>query len=121
MLATTRLATYSPLVEEAVERAQSRFHAQVEHLINAVDDQALVEAENLDQLCNRHQEPNRTQVCPAERHSAGKRCRAAERTGHGVARWQERNSGTGMNECAEPMKIFIRTAVWWPCCGAAET
>ena len=44
-----------PLVEEAVERAQSRFHAQVEHLINAVDDQMLVEAENLDQLCDRHQ------------------------------------------------------------------
>ena len=44
-----------PLVEEAVEHAQSRFHAQVEHLINAVDDQALVEAENLDQLCDRHQ------------------------------------------------------------------
>ena len=43
------------LVEQAVDLAQSRFHAQVENLISAVDGQMLVEAEHLDQLCDRHQ------------------------------------------------------------------
>ena len=44
------------LVGKAVELAQSRFHAQVEDLVNAVDSQALAEAVNLDRLCERHQD-----------------------------------------------------------------
>ena len=42
------------LVEEAVELAQSRFHAQVKTLTSMVDDQALEESVKLDLLCEKH-------------------------------------------------------------------
>ena len=43
-----------PLVADAVARAQTRFHAQVQRLTDAIDTQALEEDEKLTQLCERH-------------------------------------------------------------------
>lgn len=53
---TASVSHLQVLVEDAVDKAQTRFHEEVQQLREKLDDQALKELANLEKLCRRHED-----------------------------------------------------------------